>query len=164
MTYDPSILHWQWSKLITQKWLQSNSNQEVIEQTFPLCCQTYLLGNILISLFFFWIFIFFLKYSYCNAVFYYHNFLSFWNHCSSSCVDLTSTSRLLAVKENIKPRDSNTSLGSQIFSPLRGPDSLENLSFGASAVKTPVMMNHQHSSSHHSNSRFSTESLFSPLR
>ena len=73
-------------------------------------------------------------------------------NATPSCVELTNRS---AFKENLRP-DDNTSLGSQVFSPIRESSFGNNLS--TNMARTPLLQN---SSAH---SRFSTESVFSPLR
>ena len=70
------------------------------------------------------------------------------------CADTTFNTST-AMKENLKPESSNTSMGSQVFSPIRDISIGNGQSFGM--AKTPTL----HTSSH---SRFSTESIFSPLR
>ena len=69
--------------------------------------------------------------------------------------DTTFSNTSTAMKENLKPESSNTSMGSQVFSPIRDISIGNGQSFGM--AKTPIL----HTSSH---SRFSTESIFSPLR
>ena len=74
--------------------------------------------------------------------------------CKSSISSISSV-RQNSSKENLKP-DENTSLGSQVFSPVRDTSNLGG--FGTPNLgTTPVM----HLSGH---SRLSNESVFSPLR